>query len=418
MTKVTFLQAAIPANRGPAAHIERRDRFAMTRFAQDGTVTEIHTPQATLQRIHEVMHARHSDPTAISSYPNVIKEVSEIIEDCRLHMTKWPWESGQTPPTIRSNVMRAVNEELIEIHKQLDPKEPESIYPSFATRLRTAAVHEGVGNPGKFNELFKAAKGDDGQQRRFARQILNLIRQGHHALAAKLVQKAFFDIEEPPDYQTRKVKPSRAEREDGMQMEQEEGEVADDGIPDMEIVELPLTESTINPMDGYRMATSGARIYRPALRRPVLPQRLFIKRTAMEPTGAVLFDASGSMGVNRDVLLDCCRRVPMATIAFYTSEDYDGDKGYLYVFAKDGLRATHINSCLIDGGNSVDGKALDWLMRHEGPKLFVTDREFCGSSDSYAQYLRLQRLERLGEVTVYESYAKFQKEFGIAQEAA
>jgi hypothetical protein len=71
----------------------------------------------------------------------------------------------------------------------------------------------------------------------------------------------------------------------------------------------------------------------------------------------------------------------------------------LYVYARNGFRAAAIvppdNS-----GNTVDGLAIDWLMRQEGPRIMDTDRGFCDAADSEAQKMRLARLERLGEITV------------------
>lgn len=54
----------------------------------------------------------------------------------------------------------------------------------------------------------------------------------------------------------------------------------------------------------------------------------------------------------------------------------------------------------------------------EAPRLFVTDREFCGAYDSPQQLMRLLKLEEEGEVTVYKSYAEFQKEFPPVKQAA
>jgi hypothetical protein len=137
---------------------------------------------------------------------------------------------------------------------------------------------------------------------------------------------------------------------------------------------------------------------------------LFIKQAPVAPGGSIVFDASGSMGVSQERLCDCCERAPAATVGFYSGDDDPQGEGKLYVYAKDGMRAAHINDCIMYGGNGVDGQALDWLMAQETPRIFVTDRGFCSSNDSLVQLARLAVLEDLGEVTVYESYDKFQED--------
>jgi hypothetical protein len=145
----------------------------------------------------------------------------------------------------------------------------------------------------------------------------------------------------------------------------------------------------------------------------VLPQRIFWRRSPDLPAGAILFDASGSMGVSQEVLLDCCCRAPTATIAYYAGDDHKF--GTLWIFAENGMRARKVTE--FPGGNTVDGPALDWLMQQDGPKMFVTDRGFCGANDSTVQLARLEHLENLGEVKVYTSYSAFKAAFPI-QEAA
>jgi hypothetical protein len=164
----------------------------------------------------------------------------------------------------------------------------------------------------------------------------------------------------------------------------------------MDVIELPHTESIAEAVVGFRIATSGARIHRPALRKPILPQRLFIRRSAVEPAGTILIDASGSMG-SWDQVAEWIRKSPFATVAYYAGDG--SSHGWLYVYARNGFRAAAIvppdNS-----GNTVDGLAIDWLMKQEGPRIMVTDRGFCDAADSEAQKMRLARLERLGEITV------------------
>jgi hypothetical protein len=98
-----------------------------------------------------------------------------------------------------------------------------------------------------------------------------------------------------------------------------------------------------------------------------------------------------------DVIVEQMRREPYATIAYYRGTSRG--TGTLWIYAKDGWRAVEPYDDG-NGGNCVDGPALDWLMQQEGPRVFITDREFCGAWDSAAQIVRLANLEAQGELTV------------------
>jgi len=394
--QASFIQAAVPAHRGPAVHIERMDDSAFTIFDNKGKVKEIHTPQSTLQRIHEVLHARHTNPRA---YPGIRHCVNEIIEDCRLHANHWPFYP--TPTAIRNDVKAQIADE-----RKIQNNPKATPFAKFATELRATAVMQAMG----LNIRVK-----DRNTERFIRDLLEDLGSGRHYTAAKKLETAFFggpeEQEKPPPEKDGELVPDPEGEEELTEHEQEELDVYEAGLSKMETVELELTESCLdNPMDGYRIATTGARLYRPALRRPVLPQRLFVKQTPLEPMGAILFDASGSMHVDRERLLDCCKRAPTASVAFYSGDD--SERGTLYIFAKDGMRANDIPE--VEGGNTVDGQAMDWLMAQDGPHIFVTDRGFCGSSDSDAQRIRLDALEQLGEIEVCESYDKFTQKYPLA----
>ena len=50
----------------------------------------------------------------------------------------------------------------------------------------------------------------------------------------------------------------------------------------------------------------------------------------------------------------------------------------------------------------VDGPALDWLLKQDGPRIFITDRCFSGAYDSEAQIVRLANAEAQGLLTVHD----------------
>jgi hypothetical protein len=218
----------------------------------------------------------------------------------------------------------------------------------------------------------------------FARQLFLLIRQKHEGKAAQMLQIAFF----PPNgvSNSRTPGPSRPGRQgSSRQLE-------------MEIIELPHTEAIADAVVGTRIASSGPRLHRPALRKLVIPNRCFVRRSPQEPGGTILVDASGSMGDWKQVK-QWCETAPFGTIAYYAGNG--ASKGKLFVYARDGFRAPQIVEPGY-GGNTIDGPAMDWLMQQEAPRIMVTDRHFCDAADSYAQIMRLENLEARGEIIVVD----------------
>lgn len=419
--KVTFIETAIPPHRGIAKHYENNENIAYVQFDGDGQVKSIHTPQDSFRRVHEVLHARHTNPKDYKGRNDLVRE---IIEDCRLHLTKWPWgRTGGTPQAILDDtdmIFKLEKKRRIEAKKEFDKIDP---FSDFAQIFRENSVRRGMGTLTARNRKRFTAKG----QQNLADQLRHLIEVGRHNEAAYMLEAAFFgeELKEKEEDRKRKKLEEPDSDEEGdrrpdmeaMGSDDGDGEPADndeairDGLgysdPRMDIVELPLIEDTHSMEKGFRLTTSGSRIYRPALRRPVLPHRLFLKQSPIAPGGAILFDASGSMGVDQKMLLDCCRRTPAATVAFYSGED-GGNCGTLYVYARDGRRASGREEDFpdFDGGNGCDGMALDWLMKQEGPRTMVTDRQFT-CNDMVIQITRLGVLEELGEVRVYSHYSKF-----------
>jgi hypothetical protein len=213
------------------------------------------------------------------------------------------------------------------------------------------------------------------------------------AKAAELIQAAFFEPIKPPEPRgpVTTNKPGN-ERTGKVPTGKRKGR---SGIT-MKVIELPHVVPVEGASVGTRIATSGARLYRPALRRPIIPTRCFVRRTCIEPQGTILVDASGSMG-DWEQIERLVQSAPFATVAYYSGNG--SNEGWLYVFARGGFRAAEIVKppC---AGNTVDGLAIDWLMEQQGPRVMITDRGFCDAEDSEAQIMRLEVLERSGEVEV------------------
>src|SRR5262245_7418496 len=389
--EASMLAGGVPPARGKPDHIETEGQMAQTDIDnKTGKVVRMFTPPDAFRRTHEMMHARHTDvKKGKRIYKDIIDPVYQITEDCWLHLHHWPWHPGDTPDEIKQSARSAMATEMEEAAKHL-AEEPEKrgTWPDFATRLRQVAVNYGLG--GGFGSPLAEADFVDRAQRDLAAKVLTMLRKNKVRDAAKLMQLIFaheFEDDLPPgDYE---------EGDDRPGIKRRGGSGSGPKQPHMEIIELPQTEIIPQATVGYRRATSGARLHRPSLRKPVLPQRLFLKRTPREPGGTILVDASGSMGDWNEVVR-WCEKAPYGTIAYYAG---NGTSGKLFVYARNGKRAREIVQPGF-GGNTVDGPAMTWLLTQAKPRLMITDRGFCDVADSDVQIMRLAQLERAGEIIV------------------
>jgi hypothetical protein len=344
------------------------------------------------------MHARHTVQRAYQKmYARVPDFVAQILEDVRLHVLHWPWKGGHTPDSVMQSVNDYMLFERSKIEKQLEERpDLRGSWPDFATRLRQAAVLGGARH-GDFHLAGCEVDFVDDTQRAIAMEIIDAMQVNNGAKAAKIVETVFGLSKTP------KKKPEFYIAGGGGgsgYIENPDPSIPiitmnGDDQPEMTIIELPKTEHCEGSAIGMRRATMGSRMYRPALRRPLLPQRLFLRRTPTEPGGTILIDASGSMG-SFDVISQWAEKAPFGTIAYYAG---NGHTGRLWVYARDGRRAAKVAEP-DHRGNTVDGPALTWLMMQPAPRIFVTDRGFCDATDSELQKARLAELERTGEVTV------------------
>lgn len=430
----TVLQTAIPPKRGPAKHTETEGDLAVTVFDGRGFVKEIKTPPDAFRRVHEVMHANNSNAF---DYPTIHPKVKNIIEDCRIHMRFWPWKDRETPQVIAESAASIMQIERDGISAALAKakgmkltatQKLEIQFSRFASHLRATAIASTMGSKADLIPIADAPK----EYVDLSNLVNQLLRDGKQHEAAVLVQATFFpEKEEDEENKKKREKNETSDYEEVQEAEREtsiakeaktkeelkaieeamrqhlEGDMGYGSYADrMPIIELAHTIATTHMTSGYRPSTSGPRIHRPALRKPVLPQRIFWKRSPVAPGGAILFDSSGSMSVNDEMLQDCCLRAPAATIAYYFG--YGGGKGKLIVYARGGMRAPQIHPVECRD-NAVDGPALEWLMQQEGPRIFVTDREFCSAPDTRIAIARLRLLEDMEEVEVIPSFRDFQK---------
>jgi hypothetical protein len=377
--------SGVPRSRGTPTHFEHDGDTSFCEFERKGNqLVAVHTPQDSFRRTHEIMHSRHTDAKRMRLvYRGVNQSVFDITEDCRLHSHHWPWSSGTTPDFVRKDYAKIIAEEMktVEEHVAEDPTYRGS-WPDFATRLRHLAVTRGMDYDGRYiGHLYSTAGFASDTQVRLAQEVCELIDRRNEGKAAQMLQTVFFPPQEAEERASGKKLPGSGNCKQ----------------PKLEIIELPHTEIIKDAKAGYRKATSGSRLHRPSLRKPVLPQRIFIRKTPREVHGTILVDASGSMG-DWDQVSKWCELAPFGTIAYYAGGHRDGK---LFVYARNGRKAKEIVNPHM-GGNTVDGPAIDWLLTQAKPRIMITDRKFCGAADSFAQVGRLDQLERTGEIKVMD----------------
>jgi hypothetical protein len=392
----SVLVAGVPRSRGTPRHIEYLDvdeGFVPRCVFNGNQVIEMHTSQNVFTRIHELMHARHSEEKRMRQiYARVNFLVMQLTEDCVIHERHWPWDQNETPEDILTATKEWLNKDQRHYWEawKKDPTVSGS-FGQFATHLRIAAVYDGV-----YGYTHGLTKVDwhNPTQHRFARDMLELIVSGHEKQAAEQIQRAYFGALENVSAPHEPILRYDGDDHAGVDIDMDDYGGTDH--PKMEVIELPLCERIPEAQVGYRKTSSGARMIIRELMKPIPnASRMFIKRLPIEAQGTILVDASGSMGSwNR--VKEWCEKAPFGTIAYYAGY---GNHGQLFVYAKRGRRATEIVGP--DGAdNVVDGPAIDWLLQQPAPRIMITDRGFCGAEDSFAQRIRLEQLERQGLIEV------------------
>lgn len=202
--------------------------------------------------------------------------------------------------------------------------------------------------------------------------------------------------------------------------------------PRMRIKELsPRYEPTENAKGRTRRPTSsGMKMRTSRLARALASGRLhglFTRRTRRFcVAGTVVIDASSSMGVTPQLLLELLKCSPGATLAYYNSPDEI--EGTLFVAARDGKLYTPRGDALlprVGGGNGVDLEALQWLLRQKGPRVFISDGGFTGKAgEAVATTILLKNaiqhgtVARLFELSLAQRVFKFAKKQKLRVEAA
>jgi hypothetical protein len=126
-----------------------------------------------------------------------------------------------------------------------------------------------------------------------------------------------------------------------------------------------MVEGTV-PRRIHRMTTDGKIFTRKAKR--------------LRPGGAVLLDASGSMGLSDASLDELVLKTKHGTVAAYkgTSDGENGAHGWLVILADKWMRVDSVDVMPYGGCNLVDGPAIRWLCAQPEPRVWISDGEVTG----------------------------------------
>lgn len=114
--------------------------------------------------------------------------------------------------------------------------------------------------------------------------------------------------------------------------------------------------------------------------------RKVFQHTRKLPGGTVLVDDSGSMNLTHDTIMAILEHAPGATVAMYSGSDHDG-YGELRIVARGGKACAPSDAKTPWGGNQVDGPALEWLNKQEGPRIWISDGQVVGTHGQTAACL-------------------------------
>lgn len=382
-------------------------------------------------RAHELLHGAHSPGRrrTDSDFPEIVRNAAE---DVHVHAVGWP--AQPLAHLTRDALAIASQDARGAWHGQIRTDEDYNL--AILCIVRSAAMirgaYAGAQQAGDGKGMRSAAQAMARFRKRTgatygpavtaaAARVVALIEQRKASAfreACELIQALMRWPDPESEAQRQRIdlgEPDSGEPnlESGEQGEGDSGTEAGD-IPPMSIIRLPLREST-DPMHAKRgAARSGSRLNHARVARAVASHSTsgLFQRIRRKQGGAVCIDASGSMALSPEALADLCKAAPAATVGYYSSgSPIPGAFGTLSIFATGGKRA--IECPRIGGGNDVDLWAIRWLLRQPAPRFLVTDRGFCGGpvGQDTAAHVELERAERAGLVTVFETVEEAKQGF-------
>tara|TARA_Y100000768_G_scaffold150879_1_gene112790 strand:- start:4469 stop:6109 length:1641 start_codon:yes stop_codon:yes gene_type:complete len=110
--------------------------------------------------------------------------------------------------------------------------------------------------------------------------------------------------------------------------------------------------------------------------------------------GSMLIDCSGSMGLTMRDVEEIVNNLPASTIAGYVGfhHEVNGFHGDIRIIAQNGRISDEAMQELQNHGyNSIDKEALEWLAKQPEPRIWVSDQQVVGVTETNGQPSNLSR---------------------------
>lgn len=312
---------------------------------------------------HEMLHARYSKyPTkAMRAFPFL---ACQAVEDGYVHTNYWP---DGTPESIKRDTMASAIRDMrqLKMNAHALTNDPKVWNLTMLAALRACCIAKKCGTYKQWNRVKKIIDKYIPGVRRVFNDVYIAILNDRKIEAIKAFATLLMD---------EKSKKRGGKKGDGS---------SGKAVPEpMQIIELPRTQkcdqftpTLVSSRSGYRMRSN--RLVNAYITGNA--SGLFFRKAPVKPAGTILFDGSGSMHWDDEMLKAICRKAPSAQIAYYSTYGENGQRyGSLVIYAKDGKRYAGNDIPYRDNGNGVDKQALEWLLRQPGPRTIVTDMGFCG----------------------------------------
>lgn len=110
------------------------------------------------------------------------------------------------------------------------------------------------------------------------------------------------------------------------------------------------------------------------------------ERVIPELGASILIDASGSMSISSETILEIVKLAPASVVAiYYGGSGYIKGKwykgGFIVVLGENGQACSKPEVYRVGGGNYCDGEALRWLGLQPEPRFWVSDGQVTGPGD-------------------------------------
>jgi hypothetical protein len=138
-----------------------------------------------------------------------------------------------------------------------------------------------------------------------------------------------------------------------------------------------------------RASSTGKRVLYPS-RLLTDPHKRIFTTKPRNNGGVVVIDCSGSMALTNDDVDKFLELAPGALVIAYSHSNRKPNKPNTWVIANRGKRADDITRCTKNGGNGVDGPALEYAIAHRRgsePIIWICDGQVTSSTDNYVDEL-------------------------------